>query len=348
MKENHIKPLISVIVPVYNAESYLRNCIGSILEQDFNDFELILIDDGSKDDSLKIIQEYSKDKRLKYQSIKNAGVSNARNLGIKLSRGDYLMFVDADDWLEAEALKISFDFISKNKLEILFFSWYKSSKKEKFKVKTLEQNAEHIKQNDTNWLRHRCIGPFNKDLAKTIPLDIYNTPWAKLYKAELIKENDVFFKPRYEVGMEDVLFNIELFQNVKKIGYLNKYLYNYRIDSENSLTKVDVSQINTKLKNLINEIKNSQLPVQSSEVINNRIRLSLINITVSLTSKYRETSFKEKVSKIDKVLNDKFYHKSLYEDFSKASSSYKLFFTLCKFKMSFILTLILTTLNRIK
>ena len=100
-----MKDLISVIVPVYNVEKYLNKCLDSIISQTYTNLEIILIDDGSTDNCGKICDEYaSKDKRIKVIHKENAGVSSARNYGIQCATGDWIMFVDSDDWIEFDAI----------------------------------------------------------------------------------------------------------------------------------------------------------------------------------------------------------------------------------------------------
>ena len=120
------QPAISIIVPVYNAEKYLRRCIDSILSQSLTDFELILIDDGSTDRSPHICDEYAtRDKRIKLIHKKNAGVSAARNNGIDMASGDYLVFIDGDDWIASNMLEIMYKNIQKEKPDIINFNAYK-------------------------------------------------------------------------------------------------------------------------------------------------------------------------------------------------------------------------------
>ena len=102
-------PVISIIVPVYNVEKYLDNCLKSILNQSFKDFEVILVNDGSKDKSGEICNIYSqKDSRIKVFNMENSGAGKARNKGLDLAQGKYIFFVDADDWLENNALEEHF------------------------------------------------------------------------------------------------------------------------------------------------------------------------------------------------------------------------------------------------
>ena len=117
---------ISVIVPVYNAEQYLRECLESLVNQTLEDLEIICVNDGSTDSSPKILEEYaSKDSRIKIFHQENQGVSAARNLGISKVQGEYLVFVDSDDWIELNALEILYKTIDKRKSDILLFSNYR-------------------------------------------------------------------------------------------------------------------------------------------------------------------------------------------------------------------------------
>lgn len=348
MNQTDKTPLISIIVPVYNAEQYLKYCISSIVEQDYTNFELILINDGSTDNSLNIMNEFQYDNRVKNITISNAGVSNARNLGIFNSRGEYIMFIDSDDFIESNTLSSCIKSILLEDTDLLFFGWNKVKGSTKKKIIDLEKKSSKIQLNDTEWLKRRAIGPNNNQLQENIPIDLYNTPWAKLYKASIIKDFGILFKPRNIVGMEDVLFNIELFQHLKSISFLKAYLYNYRVDSENSLTKTDVDNIDYKLKNLVNEIKLNVNLENIEELIGNRIKFSMINILASLTSKHRNTTLIFKYKIAIKILNDSFYYDAFKIDFSNASPRLKVFFYLCKYKQSFILVLVMTLLHRIK
>lgn len=348
MNQTNKTPLISIIVPVYNAEKYIKHCIGSVVVQDYTNFELILIDDGSTDNSLNIINEFQYDNRVKIITISNAGVSNARNLGIFNSRGEYIMFIDSDDFIESNTLSSCIRSVLLEDTDLLFFGWNKVKGITKNKIIDLEKNSLKIQINDIEWLKRRTIGPNNIQLQENILIDLYNTPWAKLYKASIIKDSGILFKPRNIVGMEDVLFNIELFQHLKSVSFLRSYLYNYRVDSENSLTKIDVDNIDYKLKNLVNEIKLNVNLENIEELIDNRIKFSMINILVSLTSKHRNTNFIFKFNTAKKILNDPFYCDAFKNDFSNASPRLKVFFYLCKYKQSFILVLVMTLLHKIK
>jgi glycosyltransferase involved in cell wall biosynthesis len=342
------KILISVIVPVYNTEKYLHTCISSILSQSYSNLELIIINDGSTDNSLEIISNYQADKRVKIISTYNQGVSNARNIGISSSSGDFLMFIDSDDYIESQTLEYLVNHIKINSCDLLFFCWNKINDIGIFKVSELENNSSRLINNDIIWLKKRSIGPTNIQLKHSIKLDIFNAIKGKLYNSITLKDSKVVFKPRNIVGMEDVLFNIEFFQHLNSITFINKYLYNYRVDSENSLTKTDVDKLDNKLKNLILEIKRNTHEDNLEELLNNRIKFSVINILISLTSRHRKINFNSKYRSVKKFLNDSFYHNSFRADFSMAVFKIKIIFILCKYRQAFFLTLIFSLWNAIK
>lgn len=119
------KPLISIIVPVYNTGEYLSRCLDSILNQTYKNIEVIIIDDGSTDDSLKIIREYAKrNSAIKYFTQNNSGQATARNKGIKYADGEYIMFVDSDDYVSNDFCEVAYNSIHNNYSEIAFFDMY--------------------------------------------------------------------------------------------------------------------------------------------------------------------------------------------------------------------------------
>ena len=114
----------SIIVPAYNASKYIRDCIDSVLSQNYSNFELIIVDDGSTDETKSIVYEYSSDTRIKYVYQNNTGVSSARNKGILESNGDYICFVDADDVVSPNFLKTFDDILNKKRIDIVYCENY--------------------------------------------------------------------------------------------------------------------------------------------------------------------------------------------------------------------------------
>ena len=204
---NTVSPLISVIVPVYNAEKTLRQCANSILCQDYRDFELLLIDDGSKDNSPSICDEYAaKDYRVKVFHKPNGGVSSARNLGLEKAHGKWITFIDADDYITDGF----FDGIAKpdNDLLIVPYIWLRKGK-----------NSLDERLNNYDLIEKENIKPFFNTYLTTA---ILRGPCAKFYKRELLK--DIRFDESMKVA-EDTLFVHHYLLKCERIYCLHKGRY---------------------------------------------------------------------------------------------------------------------------
>ena len=213
-----MKSNISIIVPIYNAENYLKRCIDSLVNQTYKNIEVILINDGSTDNSEKIIKEY-KDKRIKYFKNKNQGIGKTRNFGIDKSTGEYIMFCDSDDYFEINACEELIKKAEKEKLDLVICDYYR--------------DIDDKKQED------RIISFENTTLKKRPSLlnEVNLSPWNKIYSSKLIKDNKIKFNE--ELKYEDTPFVIESFDKAKKIGKVDKCLYNYVIHSNSETTVRD-------------------------------------------------------------------------------------------------------------
>ena len=169
-------PKISVILPIYNVEKYLRRCLDSVLNQTFTDFEAICVNDGSPDKSLHILEEYAaKDSRIKIVTQENQGLSMARNNGLKVAKGDYIYFLDSDDAIHPKLLEIAYTFASKNNADMVCFGFEKSDGIE-YAPKNI--NIENLKYKVTD-------NPLNLALSNSkfrIPFNV----WTKFYKKEIL------------------------------------------------------------------------------------------------------------------------------------------------------------------
>ncbi|MHC1681566.1 MAG: glycosyltransferase family 2 protein [Clostridiaceae bacterium] len=220
-------PSISIIVPVYKVEAYLHRCINSILSQTLYDFELILVDDGSPDNCGNICDEYAlEDNRVKVIHKSNGGLSAARNAGIEVATGDYIGFIDSDDWVEDEMYKNMYEAAIKNEADLVVCNYSRV-----FKDKVINN---YLKLTDENI-----------DISE-IGLDEYfyryffryvhgYESWNKLYKREIIISNNLRFEEKKEeIFSEDLLFNLYLLCHVHKISSLQNSFYNY-LQREGSL-----------------------------------------------------------------------------------------------------------------
>lgn len=208
---------VSVIIPVYNAQEYISKCLDSVINQTLTDIEIICVNDGSKDDSEKIIKEYMiKDNRIKLISQENQGVSQARNNALKIASGEYISFVDADDWLEPFALQHAFCAIGES--DVLIFGG-----------NNIVNDKFYSKIN---------IGLIDNYLLKPVHTDFLalNTViWDKLFKTKFLKENNFNFPTQLKVS-EDGIFCLLLYFAGAKYAFLSECLYNHNSEIVNSLT----------------------------------------------------------------------------------------------------------------
>lgn len=202
-------PKLSIIVPVYKVEPYIHKCVDSILNQTFTDFELILVDDGSPDSCGKICDEYvEKDNRVRVIHKENGGVSDARNKGIAEAEGEYISFIDPDDWIELNAFEKIIRYIDDNKLDICCFD-----------VCEVRSNKRICR----NLFSKNMIFERNEATYKILVDEIDNSPCNKVYNKK-VWTNVEFPKGR---RFEDVATIYKIFYNSQKIGYLREALYYY-------------------------------------------------------------------------------------------------------------------------
>lgn len=256
MKENEL-PLISVVVPIYNGEKYLKECVNSILQQDYTNIEIILVDDGSTDKTGKIIDEYAfKDNRVIPIHQINSGVSIARNNGINISKGKYITFIDSDDFICKDYISYFYKMIIENNVEIALTP---SPKRFNSNTKTEELQNNNKDENIKIWSGM-------KTAEQMLYYNIVIAPWNKMIENDLIKKNDIKFNPKLAFG-EGFNFSMDCFQRAKNVAVGNRCVYNYRVDNPNSvMTKFSLKLINGSIEsqknikeNLIDKSPSMQL-----------------------------------------------------------------------------------------
>jgi len=211
---------VSIIIPVYNTEKYLRQCLESVINQTFKDIEIIVVNDCSKDNCLTIIKEYQlKDNRIILINLKNnVGLGFARNEGIKIAKGNYIVFIDSDDWVKKDYIETLFNSIEKYNLDVFATSFcLYDNKSTQTKIYKYSQFVTNCK---------------NYDILLLTPSRIC-TPWARIYKKNFLIKNNIFFLLK---SKEDSLFFYELILSRPKILFANIPMYFYRTNLKNSLT----------------------------------------------------------------------------------------------------------------
>lgn len=222
--------LVSIVVPVYKIEEkYLRECLDSLKNQTLKDIEIILVDDGSPDNCGQICDEYARlDNRFKVFHKKNQGVSAARNDGIRHARGEWISFVDADDWVEERMCEAAYNKAVTEGVDIVFFGGYHNySDASVTEIKPLPEDMLFAGKKDIEELKLLLLGRSYKSLVSKEGSFFCNTV-CKLIRTRMLQDNELFFDENFNY-LEDCYFNIRLTEYCKSFYYLNECLYHYRM-----------------------------------------------------------------------------------------------------------------------
>lgn len=319
------KPLISVIVPVYNVEEYLPKCIDSIINQTYRNLEIILVDDGSPDNSPKICDEYAKkDKRIKVIHKKNGGVSSARNYGIKESTGEFISFVDADDWVDRKYIEVLYSTSIEYNSDYVCCGYNRVYNNKKEEINSTGDVIEY-----TN----------NEYLIKLLNVqNSYGFCHMKLIKKNALKS--VRFDEKLLVG-EDALFNVMLCNNISKAVVVNKPLYNYRFNSNSVVRKYDanyVTKYENSMKKMSKYIGKNYKDVTITQQLYNYIAYHVLLISVNYCF---HPLNKNQLSSIKNVCNISLFKEAIKKsNYDSLSLSRKISLFTLKYKLYLIMAII--------
>lgn len=309
-------PKISVIIPVYNGEKYIKRCIDSVINQTYDNIQIIVINDGSTDNTESILKEYS---NIVLINKENEGVSKARNTGLSLATGDYVYFCDADDFLENNAFEVLIKEYADN--DLLRFGHYVVNGEEK-KEKT---NADDVLAGVDLTFNNKQI------LEYLISNKTEGHLWNYLFKLNIIKDNKILFDEEL-FYQEDVMFLLEYCLKIKNIKVISNSFYNYYVN-ENSVTK----NIESSIRNL-SSIANLRHKFLKLLKDNNMISLSnlleqrFLNLQLSYILDYRTKLSKKEYANVLKKIstaNYEYYVEVLKEPISK---KWKIFINFLKNK----------------
>ena len=324
------KTLVSIIVPVYNVEKYLEHCINSLINQTYEKIEILLINDGSKDNSGKICDEYKKkDKRIKVFHKENEGLGLTRNFGIERAKGKYIVFVDSDDYLSTTAIETLMNYSKKYDTVIGGYTKVTNEGKELFVEKY--QKEEFTNENVLNKLLPRLLGslPNIKD-------SIFTTVCARLYSAKIINDHNIRFKSEREMQSEDLGFQFDYFRYSKHACVIdaNIYYYRYNPSSLTTIYKKNRFEETLKVYEYINKmIKLLELP--ESAYLRNK-KMLFVQIWATLSQENKKTSKKSKKDRtntIKRIINNELLQDAVNNyPINKLTFKQKIFVTIIKNK----------------
>ena len=348
------KLLVSIIIPVYNAEKYLSSCLESVIHQTYKNIEIICVNDGSVDKSNEILNEFSnRDSRIKVIQQINKGVSVARNIAIDTASGEFLMFVDADDTITLDACEIAVTAAQQNEADLVFWSYLRdfgSHTKEKHFF--WEDGTVFETEDVRSQLHRRLCGLLNQEISHPDYLSSFEPVWNKLYRLDYIKNNNIRFIDIKKISTsEDGIFNLYALEHVKRAVYIKKCLYNYKKTNVDSITKTYKPNLFFQWQNLFELIKTyideHHLSQEYYDALDNRVALSLIGLGLNIVNS--DLSIIKSISLISQILDSPIYVKAYQKlKYEYLPLHWRIFFLFAKGRFSFGVYMMLKIIKHLK
>ncbi len=299
--------LISVIVPIYRAEEYLDTCLTSLLRQTYPHLEIILVDDGSPDGSGTLCDEYARrDSRVRVIHKENGGTHTARNRGIEEATGEYLTFIDPDDWLDTDAFALLAEVLEGERLDVIRFNYVREFAERAIKKENTFLREDVYRGEECRLLVRQAVGLVGEELAHPENLNFLASACFNLYRRSVIVENRLAFYNIRELGtFSDGLFNIEFYLHAKSFLFLDRGLYHYRktnAASASSTYREDFPQKQRFLFEKIRALIEDEGINAMDEAYQNRIALSTMELCQNAIKK--PAPFSERRREIRAILRD--------------------------------------------
>lgn len=289
---------ISVIVPCYGVEAYLDRCMSSLLTQTLDDIEIIMVDDGSPDRVPFMCDEYAKkDSRIKIVHKENGGLGYARNSGLDLATGEYVVFIDSDDYIESDAFEMLYYEATKNQADAVFSGFYIQNKQGLWE--------EHIEMPESKEIVGAEIEEFKLGMIASAPYEkversFWVSVWHALYKRSLIEKHHIRFVSEREYAAEDIPFQVQFLSYAKKISYLPKCFYHYCINGTSLTHSFNIDKF-LKLKNMGKLLKsltngNAEASLRINRFLISDARMHFLRLV--------QSDNKDKTTLMKKMMND--------------------------------------------
>lgn len=324
-------PKASIILPCYNVENYLAKCIQSILDQTLSDFELIVVIDGSPDNSKAIAESFSDDRITIYEKS-NGGLSDARNYGLERTEGEFVYFMDSDDWIEPDLLEKTIKLLEREKLDFVIFGYMQDDmdKDENLIAShSILPQKSFVKKSDKNKLLDSHL------------LGLLGYAWNKVYRKTFLISHNLSFEKGTSL-VEDILFNAQVYHKVDELHFIKEGFYHYLNRPSATLIKQYHPNSfelklrrNQTLKNLFDvwNFKNKEQAIVLSQI--HGIRYCIHNLFFFKN----DLSFKKKTSYIKEMINHPFT-KDVIDAYTPKSLKDKVFKVLIKSRQAFLLSLL--------
>ena len=308
---------LSIIIPVYNGEKHLEECVKSLMDQTLNECEFIFVNDGSQDKSVELIQKHQKeDSRIILINQKNSGVSVARNTGIETAKGKYIGFVDSDDFVAIDMFEVLYNKAENNKADVVVANYY------------LGRDGKYVKKRtifEYDYLYDNLL--INKKLIPSLIANediVLPAVWNKIYKREFLQENNFLFLKKFSLE-EDILFNIQVINHAKSLFFVDYCGYFYRETVGSASRKITESSFFERIiENYHLDIKNFVNITIPYQEIKKFQAIKLVNISLyylfksaidkQITNKERNILYKRIILNDDVIISSQKYKHELLKN----------------------------------
>ncbi len=342
-----IQPLVSVIIPIYNVEPYIHQCVDSIINQSYKNLEIILVDDESPDNCGKICDEYAaSDSRVKVIHKKNGGVGNARNSGLDIANEEYIMFLDGDDWLAPKTIQTCVESALSTDADVVFFSYNKAFGNRTVRCHVFDDSFTCEGKELKDKVYRRLYGPIGDELSSPAEVDAIVSVCMQLYRKSLI--GDIRFYDNRKIGSaEDCLFLMDVLYSCRRFVYVDEPFYFYRKTNTGSLTTKYRPDLFEKWNHLydlmMQRIVDYGLGDEYRCALNNRIAICMTGIGFNETA---SGSFSKSSKRLKEILSNMRYEEAFNQlDFSYFPVHWRVFYTLCRKKSCRTLMVMLNVMN---
>ncbi len=325
---------VSIIVPVYNTDKYLKKCLDSIANQTLCEIEAIVVDDGSTDSSSQICDQYLNDSRFKIYHRDNHGVSDTRNFGLQKASGVYCMFVDSDDWLEEKACELLYQYAVKTNVDLVIGGHVNEATAGSTNRYIYTENCVFHGEDYRQKILTHTLGLTEQNLKNPDKLDKLTPVWSRIYRTEIIKKYSIGYIELNRLPSECLQFNFEFCINAKSAAFLHSIVYHYRRNTVSSVTKPYRNDLWEKWKWWILYMEQYLTRANADDYLwkafHSRVCCSVIPLggNALKLKKYRDIK-----NEVKSVLNQHFYSNAWENfDYSYCPFYWKLFFWSAKNK----------------
>ncbi len=333
-----MRPKISVIIPVYNVELYLRQCLDSVVGQTLKELQIICVNDGSPDGSQAILDEYQRvDPRILVINQENQGLSGARNTGMAHITGEYTMFLDSDDWVEADCCAKGYAAAKAHDADVVLWNYKQAFETWEERLRIVKGGQVFSHEEVRERVLRQCFGLYRQELAHPELHDARVNVWGRLYRSEIIQKYGVAFVDTKRIGTEDALFNLYFFVHARSMATVEDYLNNYRMNNTSSLTSVYQKDLSAKWACMFSLMEaclvEMGLGEMYREALDNRVAMSILWLGRNILLGH--APLRQKVRELADILNNSPFRESFQRvDTVYFSRMWRVILMLCKKKQT--------------